>query len=75
MHATELSLNGIERDLVLLQRMVGPVIALALEVVLGAALQLLGNRTQDHGPPPTTEVLMPPAGSTRGKHQNFATAP
>jgi hypothetical protein len=24
----------------------------ALEVVLGPALQLLGNRTQDHGPPP-----------------------
>src|SRR4051812_48388454 len=47
----------------------------ALEIILGPALQLLGNRTQDHGPPPTTEVLMPPASSTRGKRQNFATAP
>jgi hypothetical protein len=27
----------------------------ALEVVLGSALHLLGNRTQDHGPPPATE--------------------
>ena len=27
----------------------------ALEVILGSALQLLSNRTQDHGPPPAME--------------------
>src|SRR5215218_8710021 len=47
----------------------------ALEIVLRPALQLLDKAVQDHGPPPTTEVLMPPACSTRGKRQNFATAP
>src|ERR1044071_1419656 len=40
----------------------------AFEVVLGAALQLLSNRTQDHGPPPddraTKSTAMPDEPST-----------
>src|SRR5215218_8584249 len=47
----------------------------ALEIVLRPALQLLDKAVQDHGPPPTTEAHRPPACSTRGKRQNFATGP
>src|SRR3954462_7378673 len=43
----------------------------ALEIVLRPALQLLDKGVQDHGPPPTTEVLMPLASSTRGKRQKL----
>src|SRR3954468_16978090 len=42
-----------------------------LEIVLRPALQLLDKGVQDHGPPPTSEAHMPPAGSTRGKRQKL----
>src|SRR4051812_15476700 len=32
----------------------------ALEIILGPALQLLGNRTQDHGAPPFRRRICPP---------------
>src|SRR5215207_5065046 len=47
----------------------------ALEVTFGATLQLLGNRTQDYGPPPTSEGQNPRASLTSRKQQNFATGP
>src|SRR4051812_1947231 len=47
----------------------------ALEVVLASALQLLGNRTQDHGAPPNRRRQSRPPCPTSRQRQKFATGP
>src|SRR5215213_4641362 len=47
----------------------------ALKVVLGSALQLLGNRTQDHGVPSNRRRQSRPPCPTSRQRQKFATGP
>src|SRR3954447_16375242 len=47
----------------------------ALEIILGPALQLLGNRAQDHGPPPVRRHLCRPQAQRGVNAKNFATRP
>src|SRR4051795_2200634 len=47
----------------------------ALEIVLRPALQLLGNRAQDHRPPPVRRRLCRPQAQRGVNAKNFATRP
>src|SRR5215212_3861961 len=47
----------------------------ALEVVLRSALQLLGNRAQDHRPPPVRRRICRPQAQRGVNAKNFATRP
>src|SRR5438045_727737 len=45
------------------------------QVVLGSVPQLLGNRTQHHGPPPDDRATKSAAGLESRQRQKFATGP
>src|SRR3954463_1627658 len=47
----------------------------ALEIVLRPALQLLGNRAQDHRPPPVRRRICGPQAQRGVNTKNFATRP
>jgi len=47
----------------------------AFEVVLGSVPQLLGNCTQDHGPPPDDRATKSAVGLTSRQYRKFATGP